>query len=103
MAQQISKGKARKVAREDAAAAAKIIHIQELQIAALEHEVKEKGLIITDLQTRLLIAEARAAAAKALFDSAYDYVDKLTGQIVRAVWVHQVVTESRDGAAANRE
>ena len=54
----ISKGKARKVAREDADAAAKIIHVQELQIAALENEVREKGVVITDLAAKLAAASA---------------------------------------------
>lgn len=88
MAQQISKGQARRVARDNAEAAAKIIHIQELQIAALERELGEKGRIITDLNTRLLFAEMRIAAAETFLANTFDYVDKLTGQVVRAIWQH---------------
>jgi hypothetical protein len=80
----ISKDRARKVAREDAAAAAKIIHVQELQVAALEQELQAKSWIITDLNAKLAAAEALLI----VFNSTYDYVDGCTGEIVRAVWQH---------------
>lgn len=85
----ISKGKARKVAREDADAAAKIIHVQELQIAALENEVREKGLVITDLAAKLTAAEALLI----ILANTYDYIDGCTGEIVRAVWQYKVDDE----------
>lgn len=78
----ISKGRARKVAREDAAAAAKIIHVQELQIVALEQRVRDKDEMIADLNAKLAAADALLI----VLASTYDYVDGCTGEIVRAVW-----------------
>lgn len=95
----ISKSKARKVAREDAAAAAKIIHVQELHIAALEQEIQAKSWIITDLTAKLAAAEALLI----VLNSTYDYVDGRTGEIVRAVWQYELVPETQDSAAASSE
>lgn len=63
----IAKGQARRVARQDAEVAAKIIAIQEKEIE--------------ELKARL----SAAYAALFVFDSAYPYVDKLTGEIVWAI------------------
>lgn len=82
MSTTISKGKARKVAREDAAAAAKLLHVQELQISALEQQGRDKDWIITDLAAKLAAADALLI----VLANTYDYVDGCTGEIVRAVW-----------------
>ena len=86
MAQQISKGQARKVARQDAEAAAKIMHVQELQIAALQQQARDKDALIDDLNTKLAAAEALLI----VLAHTYDYVDGCTGEIVRAVWQYGI-------------
>lgn len=82
----IGKGRARKVARGDAEAAAKIIHVQELHTAALEQELQAKSQMITDLAAKLAAAEALLI----VLNNTYDYVDGCTGEIIRAVWQYGV-------------
>jgi hypothetical protein len=64
----ITKSRARTVARNDADAAAKILLIQEQQIAALEAEIAAQDAIIT-----------------ALMWGVWDYVTE-TGEVIRVQW-----------------
>lgn len=67
MAGNITKARARRVARQSAADAAKLIAVQEKQISALKAEIEMLDMILLALMPGV----------------AYDYIDPATGEVTR--------------------